>query len=238
MEQYFGPRRIQQISLFDTAVFLNKTRGEDREVILDPLCVYRCRRGLWSAEKYSISSRGNPKLEDLMKTVDSVMRELYHDRHPVKPALDTKWILKLIEEQIHSLLAKKKAAEAKKLRLDYGKLDKIRSDAAVTRDKLIVDEEEDFSGEEPEAIPPDPDTGPLPEVPDTPLTQQESRFLQCLLYGGDLRWLRQEGLLPSVLADSINEKLYDTFQDTVLTVEEQPSPVEDYLDELKEMVPQ
>ena len=238
VEQYFGPRRIQQISLFDTAVFLNKTRGEDREVILDPLCVYRCRRGLWSAEKYSISSRGNPKLEDLMKTVDSVMRELYHDRHPVKPALDTKWILKLIEEQIHGLLAEKKAAEAKKLRLDYGKLDKIRSDAAVTRDKLIVDEEEDFSGEEPQAVPPEPDTGPLPEVPDTPLTQQESRFLQCLLYGGDLRWLRQEGLLPSVLADSINEKLYDTFQDTVLTVEEQPSPVEDYLDELKEMVPQ
>ena len=121
VEQYFGPRRLQQISLFDTAVFLNKTRGEDREVILDPLCVYRCRRGLWSAEKYSISSRSNPKLEDLMKTVDSVMREMYHDRHPVKAALDTKWMLKLIEEQVRALLDGKQAAEAKKLHLDYGK---------------------------------------------------------------------------------------------------------------------
>ena len=238
VEQYFGPRRIQQVSLFDTAVFLNKTRGEDREVILDPLCVYRCRRGLWSAEKYSISSRGNPKLEDLMKTVDSVMRELYQDRHPVKPALDTKWILKLIAEQIHSLLDEKKAAEAKKLHLDYGKLDKIRSDAAVTRDKLIVDEEEEVSFPQPEEPRQEPAAPQPGEIPDTPLTQQESRFLRCLLYGGDLSWLRQEGLIPSVLADSVNEKLYDTFLDTVLTVEEQPSPVEDYLDELKEMVPQ
>lgn len=239
VEQYFGPRRLQQISLFDTAVFLNKTRGEDREVILDPLCVYRCRRGLWSAEKYSISSRSNPKLEDLMKTVDSVMREMYHDRHPVKAALDTKWILKLIEEQVRALLDGKQAAEAKKLHLDYGKLDKIRSDAAVTRDKLIVDEEEDYSGEQEQALSPEPDTAPSAgEAPDIPLTQQECRFLRCLLYGGGLSWVRQEGLLLSVLVDSINEKLYDSFQDTVLTLEDRPAVIEDYLDELKEMVPE
>lgn len=238
VEQYFGPRRIQQVSLFDTAVFLDKTRGKDREVILDPLCVYRCRRGLWSAEKYSLSSRSNSKLEALVKTVDSVMRNKYHDRHPVKAELDTKWILKLIEEQVQTLLSEKQAAESKKLHLDYGKLDKIRSDAAVTRDKLIVDEEEDFSGEQAEEVPPAPDTAQPSEVPDTPLTAQESRFLRCLLYGGSLSWVRQEGLLLSVLVDSVNEKLYDIFQDTVLTLEDQPDVIEDYLDELKEMVPQ
>lgn len=236
VEQYFGPRWLQQISLFDTAVFLDKTRSADREVTLDPLCVYRCRRGLWSAEKYSISSRANPKLEELVKTVDSVMREMYHDRHPVKAVLDTKWILKLIEEQVQALLSEKQAAEAKKLHLDYGKLDKIRSDAAVTRDKLIVDEEEDF--EQAEALPPEPDIAPPGEMNDTPLTQQECRFLKCLLYSGSLSWLRQEGLLLSVLVDSINEKLYDTFQDTVLTLEDRPAVIEDYLNELKEMVPE
>ena len=126
-----------------------------------------------------------------MKTVDSVMREMYHDRHPVKAALDTKWMLKLIEEQVRALLDGKQAAEAKKLHLDYGKLDKIRSDAAVTRDKLIVDEEEDYSGEQEQALSPEPDTAPSAgEAPDIPLTQQECRFLRCLLYGG--------GLLPQI----------------------------------------
>ena len=171
-----------------------------------------------------------------MKTVDSVMRRMYDDRHPVKAVVDTKWILKLIEEQVQSLLDKRRSAEAKKLRLDYGKLDKIRSDAAVTRDKLIVDEEEDFSFERPEEPPQVPEASGAGEVPDSPLTEQECRFVRCLLSGSSLDWLRQEGLLPSVLADSINEKLYDTFLDTVLTVEEPPSLVEDYLDELKEMV--
>ena len=83
-----------------------------------------------------------------------------------------------------------------------------------------------------------PDTAPPEESNDTPLTQQEYRFLRCLLYGDDLSWVRQEGLLLSVLVDSINEKLYDTFQDTVLTSEDQPAVIEDYLDELKEMVPE
>ena len=59
-----------------------------------------------------------------------------------------------------------------------------------------------------------------------------------LLYGGGLSWVRQEGLLLSVLVDSINEKLYDSFQDTVLTLEDRPAVIEDYLDELKEMVPE
>ena len=41
-----------------------------------------------------------------------------------------------------------------------------------------------------------------------------------------------------MLVDSINEKLYDSFQDTVLTLEDRPAVIEDYLDELKEMVPE
>ena len=39
--------------------------------------------------------------------------------------------------------------------------------------------------------------------------------------------------LVSVLLDSINEILYDTFQDAVI---EDQQVVEDYIDELKEMV--
>ena len=77
---------------------------------------------------------------------------------------------------------------------------------------------------------------PLPEVPGCPLNGQELRFLRCLLTGEPTDWLRQEGGLPAVLADSINEKLYDTFADTVLTVEDCPTVIEDYADELKEMV--
>ena len=62
----------------------------------------------------------------------------------------------------------------------------------------------------------------------------EYRLLQCLLYGRDAGWVQAEGWLLSVLVDGINEKLFDTFQDSVL--DDTPQLVEDYIDELKEMV--
>lgn len=57
--------------------------------------------------------------------------------------------------------------------------------------------------------------------------------MQNLLYGGDMGWVQREGKMVSVLLDSINEILYDTFQDAVI---EDQQVVEDYIDELKEMV--
>lgn len=65
-----------------------------------------------------------------------------------------------------------------------------------------------------------------------PLSSTEVRLLRCLLYGGDTGWVQEEGHLLSVLVDGINEKLYDIFGDTVL----EDGVVEDYIDDLKEMV--
>ena len=46
-------------------------------------------------------------------------------------------------------------------------------------------------------------------------------------------WVQREGKMVSVLLDSINEILYDVVQDAVI---EDQQVVEDYIDELKEMV--
>ena len=69
---------------------------------------------------------------------------------------------------------------------------------------------------------------------DLPLAEPELRLLRCLLHGGSLDWIREEGLLLSVLVDAINEKLYDQFGDSVL--DDTPQVLEDYTDELKEMI--
>jgi hypothetical protein len=143
-----------------------------------------------------------------------------------------KWQEKLIRTEVQALLDAKKAEEEArqaeenaKLKLDMSRLEQIRKDAAVTRDKLIVEEE---LAEEPAA----PAPANTPE-PDTPLSKTEYRFLQCLLYGRPIDWVRSEGLMVSVLTDSINEKLYDQFCDSVL---EDGEVVADYIEDLKEMV--
>ena len=51
-----------------------------------------------------------------------------------------------------------------------------------------------------------------------------------------MSWIHEEGLLLSVLVDSINDKLFEAFGDTVLQYDSSPDVIEDYAEELKEMV--
>ncbi len=72
-----------------------------------------------------------------------------------------------------------------------------------------------------------------------PLSGDELRFMQILLYGGDLPdFLSEKHLMASVLAETVNERLYDEFADTVIEFNENtPVIVEDYRDDLKGMIP-
>lgn len=240
VEQYFGCRVQLQVRLFDTAVFCDPMRVRNAEYVVDDRCVYQCKNGLWTVTKHNCPLKPNAKLGDLIKTIDSLMRQAYNYRHPVKPELETKWILKIIQEEIQTLMDEKKAAEAKKITIDYSALARIRRDAAITRDKLIVDEEteEDAAKEpaqeeyeqSPSFLPPEPESSGA----ETPLDPAEYRLMQCLLYGKDFSWVQSEGYMLSVLVDSINEKLYDTFMDSVL--DDTPELIEDYIEDLKEMI--
>ncbi|MDE7261665.1 MAG: TerB N-terminal domain-containing protein, partial [Oscillospiraceae bacterium] len=235
VEQYFGGFSQYHARLFDAAVFCDPLKRRDYEYTVDEQCKYRCEKGVWSVWKRSVPPGSSAKLEDLLKTIDSVMREESGYRHPVKAGVETKWVLRIIHEEIRMLAEEKKAAEEKKISIDYSQLARIRQDAAATREKLIVEEEMD---QPPVLQAPAPEYEQTSIVPlavvreneeppeeETPLEPAEYRLVQCLLYGGDLGWVQAEGHLLSVLVDGVNEKLYDTFQDTVL--DDTPQLVED-----------
>lgn len=260
VEQYFGSRVQYQVRLFDTAVFCDPLKRRNYEYAVDEQCAYSCKDGLWFAQKRIAAPSSSGKLDDLLKTIDSVLRQEFGYPHPVKAKTETKWIVRLIQEEVQSLSAEKKAAEERKITIDYAQLTKIRRDAATTREKLIVEEEmdapeeepapqeskqpqepeqlrlfpaEEYGGGEPEQARPLP-AGEPGGGADSLLSPAEYRLLQCLLYGGDTGWVQGEGFLLSVLVDGINEKLYDTFLDTVL--DDTPRLIDDYIDDLKEMV--
>lgn len=233
VEQYVASIQKDLTWLFEAAVFCDPLKRRNYEYALDERCVYRCLNGRWMVEKSFFQPRKCAKLDDILKTVDREMREQLDPRHPIKSQLDTKWILKIIDEEIQTLLAQKQAAQAKKITIDRSQLAKIRRDAAITQEKLIVEEELE---EEPTPPPAEIPAAPAPAEapPDSPLNPTEYRLLQCILYGKDRSWVRTEGYILSVLLDSINEKLYDVFLDAVL--DDAGAPLEDYIDELKEMV--
>lgn len=255
VEQYFGVCRWVPFHPFDSAVFCDPLKRRNYEYAVDEQRIYRCQNGIWSAWMRGHPSSPNDVLGALLKTIDAVMRQEYAYPHPVKAEVDTKWILRIIQEEVQGRLAEQKAAEASKLTIDYAQLSKIRQDAAITREKLIVGEEAD-PPEEPAPAPQEPESAPEqlqialspalepeaagdaplspPEPGGSPLSPAEYRLLQCLLYGGDTGWVQAGGHLLSVLVDGINEKLYDTFLDTVL--DDTPQLIDDYIDDLKEMV--
>lgn len=230
VEQYFGSFSQYRVILFDAAVFYERQVEGSRQYKVDENYIYRCRNGLWSVQKYNCLPHSNGKLGDVLKAIDDVMRECYGYGRPIQYKLDTKWILKIIREEAQRLLAEKKAAEEKKITIDYSRLARIRDDAAVTRDRLMVEEEAE------EEAPPVQTPAPAEEPEDTPLTRDEYRLLQSLLYGRDYGWVRSSGLMLSVLVDGINDKLYDTFSDSVLLGDDPPELIEDYIADLKEMI--
>lgn len=237
VDQYFGKSVQLQVRLFDSAIFCDPLKRRSFEYAVDERCVYRCKDGLWTVRRQVCPPRPNSKLGDLLKTIDAVMREEYAYKHPVKYETETKWLIKIIREEARGLLAEKKAAEAKKVTIDYSQLARIRQEAAITREKLIVEEEPE--AEPPEALrseyPPLASSPPVPApAGDSPLSGPEYRLLQCLLYERSTVWVRQEGYMLSVLTDSINDKLYDVFMDSVL--DDTPALVEDYIEDLKEMI--
>ena len=230
VEQYFGSFSQYRVILFDAAVFHERQVEGSRQYMVDENYIYRCRNGLWSVQKYNCLPHSNGKLGDVLKAIDGVMRECYGYGRPIQYKLDTKWILKIIQEEARNLLTEKKAAEEKKITIDYSRLARIRDDAAVTRDRLMVEEEAE------EEAPPAQTPAPAEEPEDTPLTKDEYRLLQSLLYGRDYGWVRSSGLMLSVLVDGINDKLYDTFSDSVLLGDDPPELIEDYIADLKEMI--
>ena len=231
-EQLFGSRETHSVDLFCYAVFCDPLRHENSRYYITDSHYYECRNGYWTETSCFIDSHKRRKLEDLMKTIDASLRVALNDGKPIKSPSQLKWVTKVIEEEVAALLEtqKQQEAAAKRVQIDYSALAQIRREAAITQDKLATEEE--MEEEAPPAVQPPP---PQPEAlpGDCPLDKTQYRLMQNLLYGGDMGWVQREGKMVSVLLDSINEILYDTFQDAVI---EDQQVVEDYIDELKEMV--
>jgi hypothetical protein len=173
---------------------------------------------------------------------------------------------KLIEEECSIYFEEKRLAEERKVRIDFSKLDSIREKAAVVRDKLIVDEEivstydvvgNDFfdnnqskneaadtttadtnAADTKTDIIDNKDDG-CSDIHDNSndlLNDLEKRVISAIIQGDDLGFVRSEGKMLSVVIDTVNEKLYDIFGDSVIYDDGTPKIYEEYTDELIEMI--
>lgn len=241
-EAYFGRRYFERCRLFAGAVFVDEKHTDDYSYEINDLCRYRCVNRNWSRDSILLPPQKPKALGKFIKTVDAELRLAFNDPHPIKTDLETAYIRSLIRTAVEETLAADRERRKPKLVLDLSKLDAIRADADETREQLLTEEER---AEAQANIAPESDA--LPSVTSVqeaviesddaalPLDAASLAFLRCLAQGGDWKGTAAAAnRLPSVLADEINEQLFDLFADTVIGFDgDQPYILEDYLEEVR-----
>ncbi len=236
-ERLFGRKTACPYTMFASAVFYDRKNYTDYSYSINLIHTYSCHGGNWLCEKYYGNRGKNKELGHILKTVDRLMRKAYAFPQPLRDEDCTKLLAGIVTKAIGAFLEKKNAAEARKVEIDLSKLQGIRTAAAETREKLLIEED-------------DEDTKPMFSPPkevseatffnDLGLSEAEYRFMQCLLYSGDcMTALKENHLILSMAVDSINEKLLDRLGDTAIDFDgETPLVIEDYISELKGWVHQ
>ncbi|MGN0690976.1 MAG: TerB N-terminal domain-containing protein [Oscillospiraceae bacterium] len=234
-ERLFGVKLKFRVYFFDDAVFFDNGSDIDREYVVNENHRYFCTDGKYFAEKYELSGKKNAELGAVIRETDRLMRIEYGFDKELSSELDSKTLVKLITGEIKSFIEEKRKREARIVRIDTSQLLGIRRDADIIRDKLMTDEDKSDDSEITENI--SEETSDISDDA-SPLDENENKFLRLMLSGGDFSAFASENhLMVSVLCDSINEKLFDMFGDTVIEyIGDEPSVIEDYEEELKGIV--
>lgn len=239
-ENYFGAITQRPVRMFENAVFHDKKLTEAFVYEINELRSYKYNNGAWLCRSHNVKYRQNRHLGELLRAIDSVMREWYEYPGQII-AETTKNTEKIIRSELSAIEKEHKRKAASEVRIDLSRLSSIRADADTTRDALLT--EEDFTEIENEYAIAEPISEEHYETEteiseNSLLTEAETAFLNALINGGN--WSEtavKTGNLPSVLADSINEKFFDDFGDTVIEFNgDIPELVEDYTEDLKQYV--
>ena len=238
IDKLFGNMVECSCNMFASAVFYDRQPMRSCEYSLNDIHSFTCTNGKWKCRKYFGNRGRNGRLGDLVRAVDSLMRDKADFKHKISFTGVSKSAVKLIQAEIDSFYEEKYRKEAAKIEIDLSKLAGIRRSADIIREKLIVDEEEISELRQSEENVCE-DEKSCESCCELPLDNDEICFMKALLYNGNIADIAKScGKMVSILADSVNEKLFDRFGDTVIEFTgDLPALIEDYTEELMEMIP-
>ncbi|MDO4292505.1 MAG: TerB N-terminal domain-containing protein [Eubacteriales bacterium] len=258
----FGKQKSFAWHPLGNAVYREENRHPDTDYALDPCRLFLCRSGVWEERRYDSLYFDKDRLRTLLHEADRVLRRALKTGHYLKELPGGAWAADCAQE---ALLAERRAeqeAARPKIAVELSRLERIRQEAGVTRDSLLVAEEPEMAGELPEvagevqeagemnaekasaaeALPsevPPPKAAPA-EVPEGPegLDETGRRLLRELAEHRPVEaYLRANHLMPSVVADAVNEALFDEIGDNVLECDgDRITLVEDYREDILDIL--
>lgn len=245
-EHLFGKLRAAPYEMFSGAVLYDRRRHEDRTYEIDSLNRFVCCSGRWLRYGVAGGTETCRELGAFFRNVDALMREAFDYPFPTKTVNLTKQFESVVKQEIRLYKQKKAEAEKRVITIDFSILDQIRSASESTKEKILTEEEKAEDVPEAETPAPEPvcaesgaeenlqeETSAKPE-----LTETERIFLRLLLENRDpAPFCRENGTMPSVLSEAVNEAFFDLFYDNVIDFSsDRPELVPDYRDELETML--
>lgn len=147
---YFGSKGTVPYDIFETVPLYKtkKYKNRDYDYAVDRDRIFHSSHGWWSVTGYDHPRGRNIKMHKLVDNLDRCIRLHYNltrasERIPQLPA----WMNKIINDELVRWDQHLAALRRQTVTVDLSQLESIRSDAAVTRDKLIVEEETDAPAE-------------------------------------------------------------------------------------------
>lgn len=234
---------------FQDALFYPWRQQRDRSVVLSSKEIYVCSQNQWTYQTALTADSGRRLVGYILKQMESVLRQTVRFKYKITAGIDMMHpiTVKRLKEAGIALEQNITAAvtefyrEATKtvVTVDREALAKIRKEALMTQEKLIVPEEEEILVRQ--------ETMPLPvhvestegdiwsELGKT-LTRTEQEALLLTLEGNTniKQFADAHGIMIEVLADGINEKAVDAVGDSLL--DNEFMIYDDYQEQVRKML--
>lgn len=225
----FGePQTSKWYPLFN-ALFRDDGGTSGKECVLSEYRKYFNRGAVWYEESFNRIQFDKVRFNALLHEAERVFRKYLKLGRTLRQKPDETWATQYAEAAIAA--DKKAEIEAKrpKINIDLSGLDKIRSDAAVTRESLLTEEEIEDEIES-NTTAENNENGLLDAV--------HTEILRNLLKKGSAdEYIKSAHLMPSVVADTINAALFDEIGDNVIECDGKTLRIiEDYAEEVEKLL--
>lgn len=197
---------------------------------------------------FSPVTRQKTKVNAVLHEIDRLSRLEYQQGRKLKNNNLNPGMVVVIEQAIKDFHHIEIEANRPKVKIDFEHLGKIRRDASETRESLLTEEEKELERQAENDAEPKEKQGKVnekerqvevitgKELPYN-LTADEYAFLISLWH--QTSWkesLQKKHLMPSILADAINEKLFNEIGDSIIEFDgEEPRIISDYLPDLADL---
>ena len=229
----FGARRPRRWYPLGNALYCPVRKPEPLICQLSECRKYTFRDGQWQEHCFRKEHFDRKKLSGLLHETERRLRLYLGAGRPLKEKPEDAWAAPFIEEVLEAHRREKAQAASRAVSIRFGRLDRIRADAAETRDSLLTEEER-------QAPEPEPVSPPVPpgSAEAAPLTSGQRELLAALLRGESVteRIAARHGM-AAVIADGINEALLDLLGDSAVECGEGGiTLIEDYREEIARLI--